>query len=160
MRTLLSCFCLALFVAGCGPAREAAPDVTFKPLAEGQPSVSLKDLKGKVVLLDFWATWCSPCRMTMPEIQSLHNQFGDKGLQVLAISDEPARVVKPYVERNRFTYPFFIDATGEVNQAFDVRSLPTTILLDKDGKVLARISGWSSTVTKDLENAIAKELGG
>jgi peroxiredoxin len=99
---------------------------------------SLKEQRGKVVVVNFWATWCPPCRKEMPDLDSLYQQFKDQGLVILAISDEPAGTVKPFVVQERVTYPILLDPEGKVHQQFQVGGIPKTFVYDRTGKLVAQ----------------------
>jgi peroxiredoxin len=99
---------------------------------------SLKEQRGKVVVVNFWATWCPPCRKEMPDLDSLYQQFKDQGLVILAISDEPAGTVKPFVAQEKVTYPILLDAEGKVHQEFQVGGIPKTFVYDRTGKLVAQ----------------------
>jgi thiol-disulfide isomerase/thioredoxin len=98
--------------------------------------------QGKPKLLYFWATWCGPCRKTGPWVDELHQQAGDK-LQVAAVSSEELAKLKPYVARSKSTYPIAHDADGSVKFDYEVNKLPTAVLLDGDGRVVAWDYGTS-----------------
>ena len=121
---------------------------------EGQP-VRLREFQGKFVFLNFWATWCSPCRLEMPSIEQLHQTFKQTEFAVLAISidRQGAPVVKPFLVGLKLTFPALLDTTSEVARQYGLRGLPTTYLIDPDGRVIcAAIGGrnWSSTEAKAL----------
>ncbi len=95
-------------------------------------------LHGKVVLLNFWATWCPPCRKEMPDLEALYSEFKDRGFVVLAVSDEDAAKVTPFVEDHKFTYPILLDPGRKVNEAFRIEGIPKSFVYDRDGKIVAQ----------------------
>ena len=101
-------------------------------------SWTLKQLNGKVVVLNFWATWCPPCRKEMPDLESLFKQFKDQGLVILAISDEDIGKVKPFVAQEKVTYPILLDPGRKVNELFQISGIPKTFVYDRDGKLAAQ----------------------
>jgi peroxiredoxin len=101
-------------------------------------SWTLRNLQGKVVLVNFWATWCPPCRKEMPDLQALYGQFKDQGFVVLAISDEDASKVKPFIAENNITYPVLLDPGGKVGQLFQIRGIPKSFVYDRTGKLVAQ----------------------
>jgi peroxiredoxin len=110
-------------------------DFTLTDL-DGKPW-SLKSLQGKVVLVNFWATWCPPCRKEMPDLESLHKQFKKKGLVILAISDEDASKVKPFIAEKGVSYTVLLDPGRRVNTLFNVMGIPKTFIYDRNGKLAA-----------------------
>lgn len=98
----------------------------------------LQDLKGKVVLVNFWATWCPPCRKEMPDLDSLYNRFKDQGFVVLAISDEESTRVSPYIAEHKISYPVMLDAGRKVNDAFMVEGIPKSFVYDRSGKLVSQ----------------------
>ena len=103
-------------------------------------SWSLKDLRGKVVLLNFWATWCPPCRKEMPDLEALYLKFKDKdqGFVVLAISDESAAKVNPFLAERNITYPVLLDPGRKVNEQFHIEGIPKSFVYDRGGKLVAQ----------------------
>jgi peroxiredoxin len=98
----------------------------------------LRDLKGKVVLVNFWATWCPPCRKEMPDLQALYDQYKDQGFVVLAIDDEEAAKVSPFVVERNISIPVLLDPGRKVNEAFVVEGIPKSFVYDRDGKLVAQ----------------------
>lgn len=98
----------------------------------------LQDLRGKVVLVNFWATWCPPCRKEMPDLDALYNKFKDRGFVVLAISDEEAAKVTPYIAEHKVSYPVMLDPGRKVNDAFIVEGIPKSFVYDRSGKLVAQ----------------------
>jgi peroxiredoxin len=99
---------------------------------------TLKDLDGKVVVVNFWATWCPPCRKEMPDLETLYRRFKDQGLVILAISDEDAGKVKPFVTQQKVSYPILLDPGRKVNQLFEVEGIPKSFVYDRSGKLVAQ----------------------
>ena len=100
----------------------------------------LKQLRGQVVLVNFWATWCPPCRKEMPDLETLHHKFADKGLVILAISDEEGSKVQPFIAEQKYTYPVLLDPGGAVNKRFLIQGIPKTVVYDRSGKLVAQSS--------------------
>jgi len=99
---------------------------------------SMKELRGKVVLVNFWATWCPPCRKEMPDLDSLSRQFGEQGLVILAISDETEDKVRPFIEQRKIGYPILLDPGRKINALFNIDSIPETFLFDRKGNLTAQ----------------------
>lgn len=98
----------------------------------------LRDLKGKVVLVNFWATWCPPCRKEMPDLQALYDNYKDQGFLVLSISDEDVAKVAPFIAERKITYPVLLDPGRNVNDAFVVEGIPKSFVYDREGKLVAQ----------------------
>jgi peroxiredoxin len=99
---------------------------------------SLADLRGKVVMVNFWATWCPPCRKEMPDLETLYERLGSQGLVILGISDEDAAKVEPFIRERKVTFPILLDPGRKVNEAFIVEGIPKTFVYDRDGKLVAQ----------------------
>ncbi|PYT20481.1 MAG: hypothetical protein DMG58_33935 [Acidobacteria bacterium] len=98
---------------------------------------SLKNLRGKVVLVNFWATWCPPCRKEMPDMEALYQRFGPRGLMILAVSDEDAGKVQPFIATRKYSYSILLDPGRKVTELFAVGGIPKSFLYDRDGKLVA-----------------------
>src|ERR1700722_7847698 len=122
-------------IAGDNERRDQA-DFTLEALS-GKKWI-LKEQRGKVVLLNFWATWCPPCRKEMPDLEALYQQFKDQGLLILAISDEDAGKVKPFIAQQKVTYPILLDPGRKVNELFQIEGIPKTFVYDRNGKLVAQ----------------------
>ena len=115
---------------------ELAPDFTLTDL-EGN-SVTLSEYRGKVVVLNFWATWCPPCRAEMPDIESLYQEYKDKGLVVIGIDiGEPEATVRQFVQRGGYSWTFVLDSTGTVAANYNIRAIPTSFFIDREGVIQA-----------------------
>jgi len=126
--------------------RVQAPDFTLKDLNGSK--VRLRDYRGKIVFLNFWATWCPPCREEMPSMDKVYNEFRNKDFVMLAINlQENAGRVKAFKERFRLNFPILLDSDGEVGLDYAVRSIPTSYLVDREGYLIGRALGarnWAS----------------
>jgi thiol-disulfide isomerase/thioredoxin len=101
-------------------------------------SWTLKSLQGKVVLVNFWATWCPPCRKEMPDLDVLYRRFKDQGLIILSISDEEVDKVKSYLAEKPVTYPILLDPGRKVNDLFRINGIPKSFVYDRNGKLVAQ----------------------
>lgn len=104
--------------------------------------VEFADYRGKGVFLNFWGTWCKPCEREMPYMENQYKVYKDQGVEILAVNvGEPELSVKNFVERKGLTFPVVIDKDLEVLEAYGVNPLPTTFLVDKEGKIIDIITG-------------------
>jgi cytochrome c-type biogenesis protein len=144
---------------------EPEPDVTFKNLEGGD--VALSSLKGKVVLLNFWATWCEPCRGEIPVLIGLQQQYSSKGFTMLGASmdDDPSKVVPQFVKTNEFkvdgkdetmNYPIVEGSDAITDQFGGLLGMPTSFLISRDGKIVKRYIGVvnEAQITKDIESQL------
>jgi cytochrome c biogenesis protein CcmG/thiol:disulfide interchange protein DsbE len=146
------------FISGC-TQRDRSDTVAadFKLYDLSGKSVKLSDFKGKAVLLDFWATWCPPCRAAIPSIQRLHRNYGGKGLVVLGISTDQGGwdSVKSFVTEYGITYPI-LKGTADVFSEYQVRTIPMAVLLNREGKIVKRYLGFGGE--DDLEKDVKAVL--
>jgi thiol-disulfide isomerase/thioredoxin len=111
------------------------------PLLDGKEQ-KLSALKGKVVFLNFWATWCGPCKQEMPSMENLHQRFKDQGLEILAVNcQEKSAEVLSFMKINKFTFSSALDISGNISSRYGVRAIPTTCIIDRDGKIIIRVAG-------------------
>lgn len=113
------------------------------------------------ILLDFWATWCKPCKDAMPNLQMFHDNYEEQGLTVAAISiDSPRSLnkIKPFIKSRRYTFKILLDPNGEILQQFQGKNIPFQVLIDKDGKVVETHTGYSPGDEKILEKKIQELL--
>jgi peroxiredoxin len=144
-----------------------APAFTARALDGRQ--VSLEDFKGKVVVLNVWATWCGPCRVEMPALERLYQQLGSKGVVVLAVSIDvakgktdgfgnPGGDVAEFVKKLNLTFPIGLDPEQKVKQLYGITGLPTTYIIGRDGKVVEKKLGparWDEPPYVDRIRALA-----
>ncbi|RYG22476.1 redoxin domain-containing protein [bacterium] len=135
------------------PVGSTAPDFTVTGL-DGK-TVRLSSLRGSPVMLDFWATWCGPCVAALPHTQELFEKGKATGLKVLAISNENRETVAPFIKENSYTFPTALDTTGEAGKAYQTNAIPTTVVIDAQGKLVAYIvgGGQAEAIGKALEKA-------
>jgi peroxiredoxin len=99
---------------------------------------TFSELRGKVVLVNFWATWCPPCRKEMPDLELLYKRFESKGFVVLGISDEKAAKVEPFIRERKVSFPVLLDPERKVNEMFVVQGIPKSFVYDREGKLAAQ----------------------
>jgi thiol-disulfide isomerase/thioredoxin len=134
-----------------------APDFSFT--TRQNQDLSNAALRGKVVLMDFWGTWCPPCRESVPILRNLNKKYAGKPFQLVSVSsDDDEDVWKTYIQAEHMDWSQYIDLPGDVLHSFKVESFPTFIVLDKDGVIRLRQSGEGPTTESDLEDAIGKYL--
>src|SRR3989338_2643647 len=149
---------IVLAATGCGsPPPEwprldppiAAPDFTLSQLDSG--TVSLSDLRGQVVIMEFWATWCSPCRFSTPSLDVIYRKFRDRGVTVLLMNqDETAETVRTWVD-GRFQAPILLDQDRRVAGRYGVGGIPRLFIVDQAGKILYARSGYGGGLERDLD---------
>ena len=127
-----------------------AQDFTLKNL-DGE-EVNLSQFRGKYLLINFWATWCGPCKIEMPSLETLYRRFKSDKFDMIGISNDMFgdRVVRPYVKASKLTFPMLLDQRMIVSHQYGVVSLPTTFLIDPQGKVIGVLQGaedWSDPGT-------------
>ncbi|HSH46267.1 MAG TPA: TlpA disulfide reductase family protein [Longimicrobiales bacterium] len=146
-----------------------APAFTVESLSGG--SLSLESLRGQVVMLNIWATWCAPCRLEMPSMQRAYDRYRDQGLEIVAISvdtdpgvrgPDGARegVVSRFVEELGLTFPVGVDPDGETERLYEVTGLPTTFLIDREGRIRVRELGgryWDRPPHVDMIESLLEE---
>jgi thiol-disulfide isomerase/thioredoxin len=161
-RWLLVLMLLALIIAGCSKGdsgeglSKGAPDFTL-PAVDGS-MVSMSDNSGKVVLVDFWATWCPPCLEMIPILSKLHKKYSDKGLVILGISldNEGLGMLGTFVHEKMIPYKVIM-GNKKIGSAFGgVSSIPTLYLVDRDGRLVRKLTGYHSYA--QLEEQVKKYL--
>ncbi len=145
-----------LFLAACGePARPRQAPALVLPDLAGK-TASLEALRGKPVLVSFWATWCDSCKEEMPELERLSKKLGDKAAVIgVSLDDDPASAVPPFAAKYRLTFPL-LKSSREAVAAWAVRGLPTAFLIDPEGRIARR---WVGAVdARAVENDILAML--
>jgi thiol-disulfide isomerase/thioredoxin len=138
---------------------KAAPDFRLKKLGGGE--IALSEFKGKVVLLDFWATWCAPCRAEMPEFEKLHKELAAKDVAILAVdADEAEETVADFIKHEKYTMPVLLTEGTDTIRRYGITAYPTTMAVDKEGRVAEVVIGNSSDAGRRLRAAIDKARAG
>lgn len=144
------------------PSGTRPPEFSGRTL-DGQ-TVSLAALRGRVVLLNFWATWCLQCRPEMPALERLQREFGAEGLTILAINArEERQAVRRYADDLKLTFPLVLDPGGDIGARYGVIGLPTTFLISRDGRAVALAVGpreWGSLPARAIIRALLAEPPG
>ena len=116
----------------------------------------MKKLRGKVVLLSFWASWCGPCRQEMPVIEKLSHQYRDQGFLVFGVNDEDRETIRDYIKEYGYSFPTLVDAEQEALKLYHVGAIPTTVVIDREGKIASYQVGMSS---ENELRAVLRTLG-
>ncbi len=175
MRARLLFLVFGLVLSACGSGGSPSPAGTSAPntgLDVGQTApafqaqlvigqqISLESLRGKVVILNFWATWCGPCREEMPYFQTLEQKYGKKDLQVLAIDfQEKSETITKFTDKLGLKLDIGLDPKGEINRLYGVNQYPVSYVIGRDGAILARQFGPFNP-PEALDNALQKWIAG
>lgn len=150
---LLSALCLNAHALERG---QPAPDLKLAGL---QGPVTLAAAKGKVVYLDFWASWCGPCKQSFPWMNEMQKKYGARGLQVIAVNLDAKRDdADQFLKQNPANFTIGFDATGDSPRRFAVKGMPTSLLIGPDGQVIQQHSGFRDDERSQLEAAIVDAL--
>jgi cytochrome c biogenesis protein CcmG/thiol:disulfide interchange protein DsbE len=152
------CLVSMLFLPQCAREEKTsslAPDFTLQTL-DGE-EITLSKLKGKAILLDFWATWCGPCRESVPHLVEFYKSYQDQGFEVIGLSLDKSNpeAVRAFVKSFNIPYPIVV-APDEVVRNYGVTGLPTTFLIDKGGKVREKIVGFNTAIAKQMGTKVAE----
>jgi peroxiredoxin len=173
-KTFFRCLCVILIVlvnlsiSAEGGEDEFYSKMKINPIrgSKKTPDFSLQDLngkkveltqfKGKVVFLNFWATWCGPCKEEMPGLEFLHGYFKERNFVLLTISVdyEGIRPVQEFMSKQKYTFPVLLDPKGETLDLFEVKGIPTTFLIDKKGKMTGKAIGPRDWKSADIVSLI------
>ncbi|MDE0263167.1 MAG: TlpA disulfide reductase family protein [Bryobacterales bacterium] len=127
-----------------------APDFTLTAL--NGMAWNLARMRGNIVLVNFWASWCEPCRQELPQLQRLYERYSDDGLVVIGVSDEDPVKTRQYLEERGIGYPSLHDDTGNVMQSYQITAIPTSLIIGRDGQLVRRMEGY--TPISAFENAL------
>jgi peroxiredoxin len=132
---------------------EESPDFTLKSRDGG--NIKLSEQRGNIVLVNFWASWCGPCRQELPAFEALYQEYQDLGVEILAVNvDDEAEKAKVLLQDIEVSFPVLFDTSGEVSQLYDVSAMPTTVIVDRDGNVRLLHPGYRKGDEKKYEKAI------
>ena len=135
------------------PTASPAPDFTLRTL-EG-PNLRLLEQRGKVVLLNFWATWCGPCREEMPQLNRLYEKYRPSGFTLVGVNvDEDSRNAAGIAGQMGVKFPVLLDSDKRVSKLYDLSAMPSTVLIDRDGRVRFLHRGYKSGTENEYEQQI------
>jgi thiol-disulfide isomerase/thioredoxin len=159
-RTLVSSAMAGLLVplVGCGPAEPDSPPVDFT-VNTGSGTFPVSDHRGEVVYIDFWATWCGPCRDSFPWMTRMQTKYREDGLKVIALSlDTDRELAREFAEELGANFTIGFDNKGEVADLFKVKGMPTSVLLDRKGRVVNKHEGFNEGRVEEYEASIVSAL--
>ncbi len=148
--------CALVAVSTTTASADQAPDFT---LAGQKGSVSLKDYRGKVVYVDFWASWCTPCRKSFPWMNDMQKRYKSKGLQVIGINlDQERDLAEKFLSANPAQFVVAFDPDGKSAEAYNVKGMPSSYIIDRQGNIVKTHIGFRESEVKEMELELAKAL--
>ena len=135
-----------------------APDFSLVNLKGNRES--LKDHLGEVVLINFWATWCVPCRIEMPSLEKLYRRFRSQGFTILAVSIDKAGGVEEFIEERNLSFPILLDKDGQAEKLYHSHTIPITYVISRSGHITAKVDGaknWASPETLEAVEYLLKD---
>jgi thiol-disulfide isomerase/thioredoxin len=145
--------------AGIGVVKEPVPIADFTLPKLGGGTISLSGLKGKVVFLNFWATWCPPCRAEMPSMEKLYGLYKSDGLEILAVNlQEDEKIVRDFMKKNGLSFPVALDGSGKTGGTYGVRGIPTTFIVDRESRIIGSVVGGKEWDTPEVLQAFKTVL--
>ncbi len=143
----------AVFAASQVQAEQQAPDFTLKSKDSG--NIRLSEQRGNIVLVNFWASWCGPCRDELPEMEALYQEYQDMGFEILAVNvDDDESKADVLLSDIEVSFPVLFDSAGDVSKLYDVNAMPTTVMIDRDGNQRLIHLGYRAGDEKKYEKAI------
>jgi len=131
-----------------------APDFSL-PVINKEAKVNLKDLRGRVVYVDFWATWCPPCRKSFPWMEEMHTRYHDDGLTIVAVSvDSKYELAEKFIQDLKPSFISAHDPAKQTARLYKLRAMPSSYLIDRDGNIVSSHLGFRTSKTKKLESEI------
>jgi len=154
---LLLALCMFATPALAVTTMSAAPDFTLRTL--GGPNLRLQELRGKVVLINFWATWCGPCQQEMPKLNALYEKYHAAGFVLLGVNiDEDVQHASDVATRLGLKFPVLLDTEKSISTLYDLSTMPSTVIVDRDGKVRYLHRGYLSGVEAEYDKQIRELL--
>ena len=147
-----------IFIAAHATALEIgkpAPDFTLKSMAG--TNLNLTEQRGNIIVINFWASWCGPCRKEMPVLQTFYNKYQDLGVSVWGVNvEQENQAGRDFLADLDLTFPILFDATNKISATYDVEAMPTTVIIDRDGVVRYAFKGYKPGYEKKYAKAIKK----
>jgi len=140
-------------------APKEAPDFALPRTGDGK-TVKLSDFKGKVRIVNFWATWCPPCRAEIPHFVSMYKDLKGKGVEIIGISldQKGDAAVAPFVKENKMNYPVVLGDENVVSAYGGIRGIPTTFIVDRQGRIVKKFVGLPASSEEGIKDAFMKEI--
>lgn len=146
------CLCTG---AGFADERGASPENFQLPVLGGPGELGLEDVSGKVVYVDFWASWCGPCRKAIPLYEAMYREIGTEHFEILAINvDENEQDAIDFLAQHPVTYPVLLDPTGTTAASWGIVVMPTSFLLDREGRIVRQFPGFETSHFEDIRHEI------
>jgi len=133
------------------PEPDPYPAPGFRSVTTDGKPLGTEEIRGKIVLLNFWATWCPPCRFEMPSMERLYQEFKGDGLEIVAVNFmESAETARSFMKESGFTFPVLMDQGGEISQRYGVHAIPVTFLIGRKGLLMAKSMGYKDWYTEKM----------